>query len=49
MLQVKLVPGDAFGDDKGVRISYVAALSTIQDAMEKIKAATALLKAGVAV
>lgn len=47
--QVALVPGDAFGDDKGVRISYAAALSTLQSAMEKIKGAMALLKAPAAV
>ena len=47
--QVALVPGDAFGDDKGVRISYAAALSTLQSAMEKIKDAMALLKAPAAV
>ncbi|KAM0863074.1 hypothetical protein ACQ4PT_044838 [Festuca glaucescens] len=47
--QVALVPGDAFGDDKGVRISYAAALSTLQDAMEKIKEAMALVRPPVAV
>nr|CAB3465143.1 unnamed protein product [Digitaria exilis] len=47
--QVALVPGDAFGDDKGVRISYAAAMSTLQTAMEKIKEAMALLKPPVAV
>ncbi|XP_047058534.1 bifunctional aspartate aminotransferase and glutamate/aspartate-prephenate aminotransferase-like isoform X3 [Lolium rigidum] len=47
--QLKLVPGGAFGGDKGVRISYVAALSTLQDEMEKIKEATTLLKQRVAV
>ncbi|XP_051188742.1 uncharacterized protein [Lolium perenne] len=46
---VELVPGGAFGDDKGVRISYVAALSTLQDEIEKIKEATTLLKPRVAV
>ncbi|KAK1632210.1 hypothetical protein QYE76_006525 [Lolium multiflorum] len=47
--KVELVPGGAFGDDKGVRISYVAALSTLQDEIEKIKEATTLLKPRVAV
>ncbi|XP_044978987.1 bifunctional aspartate aminotransferase and glutamate/aspartate-prephenate aminotransferase [Hordeum vulgare subsp. vulgare] len=47
--QVALVPGDAFGDDTGVRISYAAALSTLQSAMEKIKDAMTLLKAPAAV
>uniref|UniRef100_A0ACD5WZG1 Uncharacterized protein n=4 Tax=Avena sativa TaxID=4498 RepID=A0ACD5WZG1_AVESA len=47
--QVALVPGDAFGDDKGVRISYAAALSTLQDATEKIKEAIALVKPPVAI
>nr|XP_051207984.1 bifunctional aspartate aminotransferase and glutamate/aspartate-prephenate aminotransferase isoform X3 [Lolium perenne] len=47
--QVALVPGDAFGDDKGVRMSYAAALSTLQDAMEKIKEAMALVRPPVAV
>jgi aspartate/glutamate/aspartate-prephenate aminotransferase len=49
VLQVALVPGDAFGDDKGVRMSYAAALSTLQDAMEKIKEAMALVRPPVAV
>ncbi|AQK93595.1 Bifunctional aspartate aminotransferase and glutamate/aspartate-prephenate aminotransferase [Zea mays] len=47
--QVALVPGDAFGDDKGVRISYAAAMSTLQTAMGKIKEAMALLRPPVAV
>ncbi|KAL9224807.1 hypothetical protein vseg_000808 [Gypsophila vaccaria] len=42
--QVALVPGLAFGDDNCVRISYAAALSTLQDAMEKIKDAIIRLK-----
>ncbi|KAI5669926.1 hypothetical protein M9H77_19779 [Catharanthus roseus] len=35
--QVALVPGDAFGDDTCIRISYAAALSTLQAAVERIK------------
>nr|DAD40265.1 TPA_asm: hypothetical protein HUJ06_014588 [Nelumbo nucifera] len=42
--QVALVPGDAFGDDNCIRISYAASLSTLQAAMERIKGAMALLK-----
>ncbi|KAG6507205.1 bifunctional aspartate aminotransferase and glutamate/aspartate-prephenate aminotransferase-like [Zingiber officinale] len=47
--QVALVPGDAFGDDKCIRISYAASLSTLQEAMKKIKEAMVLLKPPVAV
>ncbi|XP_066307534.1 bifunctional aspartate aminotransferase and glutamate/aspartate-prephenate aminotransferase-like [Miscanthus floridulus] len=46
--QVALVPGDAFGDDKCIRISYAASLTTLQTAMAKIKEAVALLKPYVA-
>ncbi|CAD6228949.1 unnamed protein product [Miscanthus lutarioriparius] len=46
--QVALVPGDAFGDDKCIRISYAASLPTLQTAMAKIKEAVALLKPCVA-
>lgn len=42
--QVALVPGDAFGDDKCIRISYAASLSTLEAAFEKIKEAIALLR-----
>ncbi|XP_008783401.2 bifunctional aspartate aminotransferase and glutamate/aspartate-prephenate aminotransferase-like [Phoenix dactylifera] len=42
--QVALVPGDAFGDDKCIRISYAASLSTLQAAVGKIKEAMILLK-----
>ncbi|KAJ9670794.1 hypothetical protein PVL29_026994 [Vitis rotundifolia] len=37
--QVALVPGDAFGDDKCIRISYAASLSTLHAAVERIKKA----------
>ncbi|ONM36056.1 glutamate-oxaloacetate transaminase4 [Zea mays] len=46
--QVALVPGDAFGDDKCIRISYAASLTTLQTAMSKLKEAVALLKPCVA-
>ncbi|XP_077224805.1 aspartate aminotransferase isoform X2 [Tasmannia lanceolata] len=42
--QVALVPGEAFGDDNCVRISYAASLSTVQSAMERIKKAMTLLR-----
>ncbi|KAK9110633.1 hypothetical protein Sjap_018693 [Stephania japonica] len=45
--QVALVPGDAFGDDKCIRISYAASLSTLQSAMKQIKEAIAFLKPAV--
>ncbi|XP_022136875.1 bifunctional aspartate aminotransferase and glutamate/aspartate-prephenate aminotransferase [Momordica charantia] len=35
--QVALVPGDAFGDDSCIRISYAESLSTLQAAVERIK------------
>ncbi|XP_022739681.1 bifunctional aspartate aminotransferase and glutamate/aspartate-prephenate aminotransferase isoform X1 [Durio zibethinus] len=37
--QVALVPGDAFGDDSCIRISYAASLTTLQAAFERIKKA----------
>ncbi|PRQ48855.1 putative transaminase [Rosa chinensis] len=42
--QVALVPGDAFGDDTCIRISYAASLSTVQAAVERIKKALIVLK-----
>ncbi|CBI19119.3 hypothetical protein VitviT2T_027172 [Vitis vinifera] len=45
--QVALVPGDAFGDDKCIRISYAASMSNLQAAMERIKGAIVHLKATV--
>ncbi|CAH1421697.1 unnamed protein product [Lactuca virosa] len=42
--QVALVPGDAFGDDTCIRISYAASLSTLQAAFERIKKAVLTLK-----
>lgn len=43
-LQVALVPGDAFGDDTCIRISYAASLTTLQAAVERIKKALIALK-----
>nr|E9L7A5.1 RecName: Full=Bifunctional aspartate aminotransferase and glutamate/aspartate-prephenate aminotransferase; Short=PhPPA-AT; Flags: Precursor [Petunia x hybrida]ADM67557.1 prephenate aminotransferase [Petunia x hybrida] len=42
--QVALVPGDAFGDDTCIRISYAASLSTLQAAVERIKKALVTIK-----
>lgn len=42
--QVALVPGDAFGDDKCIRMSYAASLSTLEAAFERIKEAVAFLR-----
>ncbi|KAL5555960.1 hypothetical protein UlMin_038196 [Ulmus minor] len=42
--QVALVPGDAFGDDTCIRISYAASLTTVQAAVERIKKALIALK-----
>ncbi|XP_044511514.1 bifunctional aspartate aminotransferase and glutamate/aspartate-prephenate aminotransferase-like [Mangifera indica] len=47
--QVALVPGDAFGDNNCIRISYAASLATIQAAMERIKKALAVLRPAVPV
>ncbi|KAF8404547.1 hypothetical protein HHK36_009434 [Tetracentron sinense] len=47
--QVALVPGDAFGDDSCIRISYAASLPTLQGAMERIKEAMVLLRPAVPV
>ncbi|KAL5992299.1 hypothetical protein ACLOJK_013215 [Asimina triloba] len=47
--QVALVPGDAFGDDKCIRMSYAASLSTLKAAVEKIKMALAFFKPAVPV
>ncbi|EXB39772.1 Bifunctional aspartate aminotransferase and glutamate/aspartate-prephenate aminotransferase [Morus notabilis] len=42
--QVALVPGDAFGDDSCIRISYATSLTTLQAAFERIKKALIPLK-----
>ncbi|KAK6258918.1 hypothetical protein SCA6_013392 [Theobroma cacao] len=47
--QVALVPGDAFGDDTCVRISYAASLTTLQAAFERIKKALISLRPAVPV
>ncbi|GAV89201.1 Aminotran_1_2 domain-containing protein [Cephalotus follicularis] len=47
--QVALVPGDAFGDDTCIRISYAASLSTLQAAVERIKKALRVLRPAVLV
>ncbi|RWR93036.1 bifunctional aspartate aminotransferase and glutamate/aspartate-prephenate aminotransferase-like protein [Cinnamomum micranthum f. kanehirae] len=46
---VALVPGDAFGDDNCIRISYAASLTTLQAAVDKIKKAMVLLRPAVPV
>ncbi|KAM3709771.1 hypothetical protein ACJW30_02G199800 [Castanea mollissima] len=47
--QVALVPGDAFGDDSCIRISYAASLTNIQAAVERIKKALLPLRQAVPV
>ncbi|KAK8489429.1 hypothetical protein V6N13_028542 [Hibiscus sabdariffa] len=47
--QVALVPGDAFGDDSCIRISYAASLTTLQSAFERIKKALISLRPAVSV
>lgn len=42
--KVALVPGDAFGNPKCIRISYAASLDSLRIAMESIEKAIALLK-----
>jgi len=46
---VALVPGDAFGDDNCIRISYAASLPTLKEAMDRIKKAILQLKLPVSV
>ncbi|KAK1432395.1 hypothetical protein QVD17_09291 [Tagetes erecta] len=43
--QVALVPGDAFGDDTCIRISYAASLSNLQTVVDKIKKTILTVKA----
>ncbi len=38
-LQVAVVPGEAFGADSCIRISYAASLETLTNAMDRIIAA----------
>lgn len=47
--QVALVPGDAFGEDTCIRISYAESLTTLQAAVERIKRALVALKPAVPV
>ncbi|KAK0601139.1 hypothetical protein LWI29_021551 [Acer saccharum] len=47
--QVALVPGDAFGDDTCIRISYAESLTTLQAAVERIKKALVQLRPAVPV
>ncbi|GAB2270331.1 hypothetical protein Dimus_005235 [Dionaea muscipula] len=42
--QVALVPGEAFGDDGCIRISYAESLDTLKEAMERIRNAIVSLK-----
>ncbi|XP_062098679.1 bifunctional aspartate aminotransferase and glutamate/aspartate-prephenate aminotransferase-like [Humulus lupulus] len=42
--QVATVPGSAFGEDKGLRISYSSSLDTLKAAFESIKKSLLLLK-----
>lgn len=41
---VALVPGDAFGNDNHIRISYAASEENLREAMKRIKSALAALK-----
>ncbi|CAE6002108.1 unnamed protein product [Arabidopsis arenosa] len=47
--QVAMVPGDAFGDDSCIRISYATSLDVLQAAVEKIRKALEPLRATVSV
>ncbi|KNA14043.1 hypothetical protein SOVF_111150 [Spinacia oleracea] len=47
--QVALVPGDAFGDDNCIRISYAESLSILEKATENIKKAISQLKLPVSI
>lgn len=47
--QVALVPGDAFGDDTCIRISYAESLTILQEAVDRIKGALISLKPAVPV
>ena len=43
-LQVALVPGDAFGNGRCIRLSYAASMEELQKAMESIESVISLLK-----
>jgi len=47
--QVALVPGDAFGDDTSIQISYATSLSTLQTVVERLKEAIITLKPPISV
>ncbi|CAA0831849.1 Bifunctional aspartate aminotransferase and glutamate/aspartate-prephenate aminotransferase [Striga hermonthica] len=47
--QVALVPGDAFGDDSCIRISYAESLDTLRAAFERVKGALISLKPNITV
>lgn len=44
LVQVALVPGDAFGNGGCIRISYAASMEELQTAMESIESVMSLLK-----
>lgn len=46
--RVALVPGDAFGEPKCIRISYAASLDSLQTAMQEIEKALSLLRPAIA-
>jgi aspartate/glutamate/aspartate-prephenate aminotransferase len=43
-MQVSLVPGDAFGNDDCIRISYVASLDTLRTTINNIEKSMLLLR-----
>ncbi|XP_028125187.1 bifunctional aspartate aminotransferase and glutamate/aspartate-prephenate aminotransferase [Camellia sinensis] len=47
--QVALVPGDAFGDDSCIRISYASSLSSLKAAVDRIKKALITLRPAIPV
>ncbi|CAL5326813.1 unnamed protein product [Camellia sinensis] len=47
--EVALVPGDAFGDDSCVRISYASSLSSLKAAVDRIKKALITLRPAIPV
>ncbi|KMZ68977.1 Bifunctional aspartate aminotransferase and glutamate/aspartate-prephenateaminotransferase [Zostera marina] len=47
--EVALVPGDAFGDDNCIRMSYAASLTTLKEAMQKMKGVINFLRPSVPV
>lgn len=49
VLKVAMVPGDAFGDDSCIRISYATSLDVLRAAVEKITKALETLRATISV